>query len=45
MEPLELREGRETHVQWAVVLLNTLERDGFEFGFPIVGELSAKWFR
>jgi hypothetical protein len=40
MEPFELREGRETHVQWAVVLLNTLKSDGYEFGFAIGGEMS-----
>lgn len=45
MEPLELRERRETHVQWAVVLLNTLESDGVEFGFAIVGELPGERFR
>lgn len=44
MEPLELREGRESHLQWAVVLLNTLKTDGFEFGFAICGELSRKRF-
>jgi len=43
MEPFELREGRETHVQWAVVLLNTLKRDRFEFGLPIVRELSRRF--
>jgi hypothetical protein len=45
MEPLELGNGGKTHVQAAIVLLNTLESDGLEFGFDIVGELSRHWFR
>jgi hypothetical protein len=45
MEPLELGKGGEAHVQCAVVLWNTLERDVLEFRFDIGGELSRERFR